>query len=247
MSVFNVFFDSPAKRPYASASALDPKGAKVYEPDAARADRSPLKGSRPVRSPGARDHRLSGAPARPRRGGRLRRSRRTGRFSTTPAWSRRRRPGRTGLDRHRGAISPRRGPATRPTDAASRSATGRSWPRPTAARSRASRRRISIFFPRDYTDNLKTVWYGSEPPRARTPDRVRHPPDRDRRRQLRPLVQRPARHRAAAGRLLSPQPGNGRGRARARSSGTPTATASPSFPAASRSPATGTWRSRSPP
>ena len=41
-------------------------------------------------------------------------------------------------------------------------------------------------------------------PRAGRAVRLRHPPVRARRRLVRPLVQRPARHRPAAGRLLSP-------------------------------------------
>ena len=69
------------------------------------------------------------------------------------------------------------------------------------------------FFPRDFTDNLATTWSGQNHRGAGLePVRIRHPPARDRRRELFALVQRTARDGAAARRLLPPPPRQRRSR-----------------------------------
>ena len=78
-------------------------------------------------------------------------------------------------------------------------------------------------------------------------NRLRHPPEQRRRRQLRPLVQRPARRDAPPGRVLSAHQRHGRRRTAARRSSSRTTTASSSCPATRPSPATTTWRSPSTP
>ena len=101
-----------------------------------------------------------------------------------------------------------------------------------------------FFFPRDLTDNLEDGLVRPRPSRAGRAVRLRHSPGRARGRFVRPLVQRPARHRPAPGRLLSPLERERGASACARSCATRTAIAFPSCPAITRLPATGTWRPR---
>ena len=91
-----------------------------------------------------------------------------------------------------------------------------------------------FFFPRDLTDNLKTVWYGRD---HRGLDSRFGFGIRQTERGgggVRPLVQRPARHRPASRGLLPADAGHGGGRPARRPSDTPTATASPRCRATTR-------------
>ena len=179
MSVFNVFFDSPAKRPHQSyRSRLAIEQGAGHEPGPPRRDPPGTADDRTV--PGrVAGQRLPGEPARPRRGGRLT-TRKTGALSFTT----------------RGSSPSRRGgsgwPGSIPRDELQREAVD--FPRAT---SRCAVRHRTIvaeskagavacfppphqyFFPRDLTDNLKYVWFGSGHRKLDDHYRVRHPPGGD--------------------------------------------------------------------
>ncbi len=214
MSPFNTFFDSPAKRPYEEPRAQLDAPARPRDGRRAAHDGHPRSPRGRVVRRFAPAHGLRRGAAGPRRGRDEHRRAR----SRLPL---RRRPRRRaaelegdGLDRHRGE---------RPPPGPARPRGGECHPPvrgpPPGHRRRGRRRRGRVLPPaapvlhparlhRQPPDGL----VGGVAPRGRVPSRVRHPPVPDGRRQLRPLVQRPARDRAADGRLLPPLPRQGRGR-----------------------------------
>ena len=105
----------------------------------------------------------------------------------------------------------------------------------------------SVFIPRGPDRQLEDRLVRTESPRSRSQVRLRHSPGRAWGRLVRPLVQCPARQRAAPGGFLPHHPRQRRASTRARPSDIPIKTVSPSCPVITRSPATGTWPSPWPP
>ena len=160
MSVFNVFFDSPAKRPHQSYRArLDPKAVRSRAGRDEPRSRSTGSHAGPFAGRAA-GQRLRRGPARPRRGGCLHASRKTGPSFTTRAWRRHRPRGSSspGSTRRVTFAATRRQPRPRPTP--SPSATARSSPSPPGGSVACFPPPHQYFFPRDLTDNQKTVWFG---------------------------------------------------------------------------------------
>ena len=241
MSLFNAFFDAPAKRPFQKyrieirtrRRSRDLDGATARG-DAPRPHDRPLPWllANPSLLPG-RDSCMSRRSSA--------RKRKAGRFSTTPGSRADAARRNRGVDRHGRrlqrepiAAKPDRAIAVRGRTIVIEGENGSAacFPPP-----------HQFFFPRDLTDNQSTVWLGENHRGldSRFGFGVRQTEERGRR--VRPLVQRAAGDRAEAGDVL-PALRAARPRTHSpRRSDTRTAIASPSFPATRRSPATGTWRS----